>query len=156
MLAGNDHQYLYHNCTLALDANTGKIVWYYQHLVDHWDMDHTFERLIVDTEVRPDRAQVQWINPKLKLGERRRVITGIPGKTGIVYTLDAKTGEFLWARPTVEQNVLLGIDGVTGEATVNPETTFVEIGQERTVCPTALGGKNWPAGTYSPAANVMF
>ena len=33
------------------------------------------------------------------------MITGIPGKTGIVYTLDRKTGEFLWARPTVFQNV---------------------------------------------------
>ena len=33
------------------------------------------------------------------------MITGIPGKTGIVYTLDRQTGEFLWARPTVLQNV---------------------------------------------------
>ena len=46
-----------------------------------------------------------WINPKVKPGERRKVVTGIPGKTGIVYTLDRQTGEFLWARPTVAQNV---------------------------------------------------
>ncbi|HEX5049821.1 MAG TPA: PQQ-binding-like beta-propeller repeat protein [Gammaproteobacteria bacterium] len=155
-LAGNDRKYLYHNSTLALDADTGKIVWYYQHLVDHWDLDHPFERLLVETAIAPDKRAVTWINPKLRPGERRKVVTGIPGKTGVVYTLDARTGEFLWARPTVEQNVLLGIDGTTGEATVNPETTFVEMGQERTVCPTALGGKNWPAGTYSPGANVMF
>jgi alcohol dehydrogenase (cytochrome c) len=155
-LAGNDRKYLYHNSTLALDADTGKIVWYYQHLVDHWDLDHPFERLLVDTAIAPDKRAVTWINPKLRPGEKRKVVTGIPGKTGVVYTLDARTGEFLWARPTVQQNVLLGIDGVTGEATVNPETTFVEVGQERTVCPTALGGKNWPAGTYSPGANVMF
>ena len=49
MLAGNDNQYLYHNSTLALDADTGKIVWYFQHVVDHWDLDHPFERLLVDT-----------------------------------------------------------------------------------------------------------
>jgi outer membrane protein assembly factor BamB len=42
MLAGNDHEYLYHNSTLALNADTGKIVWHYQHLVDHWDFDHPF------------------------------------------------------------------------------------------------------------------
>jgi alcohol dehydrogenase (cytochrome c) len=42
------------------------------------------------------------------------VITGIPGKTGIVYTLDRKTGEFLWATPTVFQNVISKIDGATG------------------------------------------
>jgi alcohol dehydrogenase (cytochrome c) len=155
-LAGNEHEYLYHNSTLALDANTGEIVWYYQHVVDQWDLDHPFERLLVDTAVTPDSSAVAWINPRLQPGERRKVVTGIPGKTGIVYTLDRATGEFLWARPTVEQNVVLDIDGITGEVAVNPETVFVEIGQERNVCPTALGGKNWPAGAYDPAANVMF
>ena len=96
-LGGNDKQHLYHNSTLAIDADTGKIVWYYQHVVDHWDLDHPFERLLVETAVAPDPKEVAWINPKIKPGERRRVITGIPGKTGIVYTLDRRTGEFLWA-----------------------------------------------------------
>jgi alcohol dehydrogenase (cytochrome c) len=155
-LAGNDLKYLYHNSTLALNADTGEIIWYYQHIVDHWDLDHPFERLLVDTVVAPDPSSVRWINPSLRPGERRRVVTGIPGKTGVVYTLDRATGEFLWANPTVEQNVLLDIRGLTGEPVVNPETTFVEIGQERFVCPTATGGKNWPSGTYSPQTNVMY
>jgi alcohol dehydrogenase (cytochrome c) len=155
-LAGNDEKYLYHNSTLALDADTGEIVWYYQHIVDHWDLDHPFERLLVETVVAPDASEVTWINPRLRAGERRKVVTGIPGKTGIVYTLDRATGEFLWARPTVQQNVLASIDGITGEVTVNPEALFVEVGQQRFICPTPLGGKNWPSGTYSPAANVMF
>jgi alcohol dehydrogenase (cytochrome c) len=155
-ISGNDLKYLYHNSTLALDADTGDIVWYYQHIVDHWDLDHPFERLLVDTAVAPNPEAVAWINPRIRPGERRRVVTGIPGKTGIVYTLDRETGEFLWATPSVEQNVVESIDGVSGEVTVNPETLFVEIGQERFVCPTALGGKNWPSGTYSPQGNVMF
>jgi PQQ-dependent dehydrogenase (methanol/ethanol family) len=155
-LAGNEHKYLYHNSTLALDAQTGEIAWYYQHIVDHWDLDHPFERLLVETAVAPDSRSVPWINPRIRPGERRKVVTGIPGKTGLVYTLDRETGEFLWARPTVEQNVVLDIDTASGDVTVNPETVFVELGQERFVCPTALGGKNWPAGTYSPSSNVMF
>ena len=155
-LAGNDLTYLYHNSTLALDADSGEIVWYYQHIVDHWDLDHPFERLLVDTVVAPDPDAVRWINPRLRPGETRRVVTGIPGKTGIVYTLDRATGEFLWARPTVEQNVLLDIDGLSGQAIVNPETTFVEVGQERFVCPTPTGGKNWPSGTLNPRTNVMY
>jgi alcohol dehydrogenase (cytochrome c) len=155
-LAGNDEKYLYHNSTLALNAATGEIVWYYQHIVDHWDLDHPFERLLVETAVTPDPAEVTWINPRLRPGERRKVVTGIPGKTGIVYTLDRATGEFLWARPTVQQNVLESIDGLTGEVTVNPEALFVEVGQQRFICPTTLGGKNWPSGTYSPSSNVMF
>ncbi len=32
MLGGVDKKHLYHNSTLALDADTGEIVWYYQHL----------------------------------------------------------------------------------------------------------------------------
>src|SRR5688572_5203954 len=105
-LNGNDLKYLYHNSTLALDADTGEIVWYYQHLVDHWDLDHPFERLLVETAVAPNAREVAWINPRLKPGEKRKVLTGIPGKTGVVYTLDRQTGEFLWARPTVPQNVV--------------------------------------------------
>jgi alcohol dehydrogenase (cytochrome c) len=156
MLAGNDLQYLYHNSTLALNADTGKIVWYYQHVVDHWDFDHPFERLLVDTAVAPSAADVSWINPKIKPGERRKVLTGIPGKTGIVYTLDRQTGEFLWARPTVMQNVVSKIDGSTGKVTNNPETLFTAVGQQRFVCPTVNGGKNFQAGAYSPLTNVMY
>ncbi len=155
-LAGNDKTYLYHNCTLALSLETGKIVWYYQHIVDHWDFDHPFERLLIDTKVTPDPTQVSWINPRLKPGELRKVVTGIPGKTGIVYTLDRKTGEFLWATPTVRQNVVTKIDGATGAVTVNPETVFNKIGDERFVCPTANGGKDFPAGAYSPQTHTMY
>ena len=90
MLAGNNNQYLYHNSTLALDVNTGKMIWFFQHVVDHWDLDHPFERLIVDTTLSPDPKSVKWINPSVHQGETRKVITGIPGKTGIVYTLDAR------------------------------------------------------------------
>ncbi|HEY5667104.1 MAG TPA: PQQ-binding-like beta-propeller repeat protein, partial [Gammaproteobacteria bacterium] len=101
VLAGNDEQYLYHNSTLALNGETGEIEWYFQHLVDHWDLDHPFERLLVDTVVAPDPDEVEWISPRLRAGEERKVITGIPGKTGLVYTIDRETGEFLWARQTI-------------------------------------------------------
>jgi PQQ-dependent dehydrogenase (methanol/ethanol family) len=155
-LDGNDKQYLYHNSTLALDADTGKIVWYFQHVVDHWDLDHPFERLLVDTAVAPDRSEVAWINPRIRPGERRKVITGVPGKTGIVYTLDRETGEFLWARPTVMQNVVANIDGATGKVTVNPAALFTANGETHFICPTANGGKNFQAGAYNPVSNVMF
>jgi PQQ-dependent dehydrogenase (methanol/ethanol family) len=156
ILGGVDKQHLYHNSTLALDPATGKIDWYYQHLLDHWDLDHPFERLLVDTAVAPDPTQVAWINPKVRPGERRKVITGIPGKTGIVYTLDRETGEFLWARPTVFQNVVKSIDGATGKVTENPEMIFTRKDQTLMVCPGTNGGKNWPAGAYSPKTNAMY
>ena len=123
---------------------------------DHWDLDHPFERLLVETKVTPDPNEVTWINPDLTPGETRKVITGIPGKTGIVYTLDRATGEFLWATPTIEQNVVVDIDGATGEVTENPEIIFREAEQMVFVCPTWLGGKDWEAGAYSPLTNVMY
>ena len=156
MLGGPENTHLYHNSTLALDADTGEISWYYQHLNDHWDLDHPFERLLVDTAVTPNPAAVSWINPRLQPGETRQVVTGIPGKTGVVYTLDRKTGEFLWATPTVAQNVITGIDGGTGAVSTNQELVFRRDGEEVYVCPALVGGKDWEAGAYSPMSNVMF
>ncbi len=156
LLGGTDLTHLYHNSTLALDGDTGEIVWYYQHMNDHWDLDHPFERLLVDTAVRPDASAVAWINPRLQPGEERRVVTGIPGKTGIVYTLDRETGEFLWATPTIVQNVVSGIDGATGAVTENAELIFTAAGQQVLACPHASGGKDWEAGAYSPRTNTMY
>jgi alcohol dehydrogenase (cytochrome c) len=156
ILGGNSQQHLYHNSTLALRADTGRIAWYYQHLIDHWDLDHPFERLLIDTAVAPNTSEVRWVNPRIKPGERRRVMTGIPGKTGIVYTLDRQTGEFLWATPTIQQNVVSHIDGATGAVSVNPDTEFSAAGQSRFICPGLNGGKNWQAGAYSPLTNTMF
>ena len=157
MLGGADKTHLYHNSTLALDADTGEIVWYYQHLVDHWDLDHPFERILLDTAVAPDPGVVSWINPRLRSGEMRKVVTGIPGKTGVVYTLDRTTGEFLWAAPTVTQNVVSHIDGATGRVSENAELVFSREGQEVLVCPTFVtGGKDWEAGAYSPLTGLMY
>jgi len=156
MVGGTANKHLYHNSTLALDGTTGEIRWYYQHLNDHWDLDHPYERLLVDTAVTPDTTTVQWINPRLRPGETRKVVTGIPGKTGVVYTLDRETGEFLWATSTVTQNVISNIDGATGAVTENAEVVFNGFGQEVLACPTLLGGKDWEAGAYSPLTNTMY
>ena len=156
MLGGNDEQYLYHNSTLALDIDTGRIVWHFQHVVDHWDLDHPFERLLVDTETAPDPSAVKWINPRVRPGESRKVITGIPGKTGIAYTIDRETGQFLWARETIQQNVIADINVESGAATINPDKIFTAPGQEKLICPSTSGGKNYPSGTYSPLTGLMY
>src|SRR5690606_23815157 len=120
------------------------------------DLDHPFERLLLETEVAPDPDAGRWINPRVRAGERRKVITGIPGKTGLVYTLNRETGEFMWARETNEQNVIQDINIESGAATVNPETIFTAANQEKLICPSTSGGKNYPAGTYSPLTGLMY
>lgn len=157
LLGGNDNEYLYHNSTLAINPDDGSIQWYYQHLVDHWDLDHPFERLLVDTQLAPNPEQVDWINPNIDSEKEYKVLTGIPGKTGVVYTLDRETGEFLWARPTIRQTVVSNIDGTTGKVTVNPDMLFTETGQTiDEVCPSMHGGNNWQAGAYSPLNKMMY
>ncbi len=151
-------QALYTNSTVALDAETGRIVWHFQHLPgDEWDQDHPFERVLVETEVAPDPSEVEWINPALRPGARRKVVTGVPGKPGIVWTLDARTGEFLWARPTSFQNVIVGVDAERRVGIANPELRGLRVGQERVVCPAlAGGGINWQAVAYSPLTNALY
>ena len=64
-----------------------------------------------------------------------------------------ETGEFLWATPTVVQNVVRGIDGAVTE---NAELIFTAAGQTVLACPHASGGKDWEAGAYSPRNNTMY
>ena len=74
-------------------------------------------------------------------------VTGIPGKTGVVYALDRETGEIPWATPTVTQNVISNIDGATGIVTENSEVVFTSAGQTllaMLACPAFVtGGKDW-------------
>jgi alcohol dehydrogenase (cytochrome c) len=152
-----DGDALYTNSTLALNADTGEIVWYFQHLPgDEWDQDHPFGRMIVETDVAPAADAVEWINPDIISGERRKVITGIPGKPGIVWTLDAATGDFLWARSTFYQNVIVGVDIEHRRGIANPEIRHPKIGEEIVVCPHLSGGILWQAGAYSPRSNALY
>ena len=127
----------------------------YQHLNDYWDLDHPFERMLVDTAVAPDPDAVDWINPRVQPGEERRVMTGIAGKTGVVYTLDRETGEFLWATPTITQNVISHIDGASGAVTENPELIFSGAGQQVLTGRPRLVRCGGPAERCGPGSVVL-
>ena len=148
---------LYTNSTLALNADTGEIEWYFQYIPGgNWDLDHPFERIIVESEVIPDADSVDWINPNIVSNESRKLITGVPGKTGIVWTLDAATGEFLWAKETSYQNVIVGVDIENHKGITNENLEITEIRQRRFVCPSTTGGINWNSVGYSPDTNALY
>jgi alcohol dehydrogenase (cytochrome c) len=153
----SDGDVLYTNSTLALNADSGEIEWYFQHLPgDEWDLDHPFERILVETEVAPDPDAVTWLNPDITPG-RRKVVTGVPGKPGIVWTLDAATGDFLWARETNYQNVIVGVDVEGRKGIANPEIKPSAIEEETLVCPSLNGGGiSWQAVAYSPQMNTLY
>ena len=82
-------------------------------------------------------------------------MTGIPGTTGVVYALDRETGEFLWATPTVAQNVVSHIDGVTGAVSEDAELVFTREDREVLTCPAFVtGGNDWESVYRSPADPV--
>jgi len=152
-----DGDVLYTNSTLALNADTGEIEWYFQHLPgDEWDQDHPYERILVETEVAPDPDAVFQLNPNVTPGERRKVVTGVPGKPGLVWTLDAATGEFLWAKETNYQNVIVGVDVEGRKGIANPDIKPRAIEEETLVCPHYTGGINWQSVAYSPQTNSLY
>src|SRR5262245_41043297 len=69
---------LYSNSTIALNPDTGKLSWYYQHLpADDWDSDYTHERTLVHTRVNPDPKFVKWINPAIAKNQEHDVVVTI-------------------------------------------------------------------------------
>ena len=84
--------------TLALDPDTGKLKWYFQHAPgESLDLDEVFERVLINH------------------GDQKTVMT--IGKPGILWKLDRVTGKFLAAKETVFQNVFSKIDQKTGAVT---------------------------------------
>jgi alcohol dehydrogenase (cytochrome c) len=145
------------NTRFAVKPRTGDVVWKHQTLPrDNWDQECTFEMMIIDTPVNPDpnAAGMLAVNPDARRGQRK-TLTGIPCKTGIAWSFDAATGEFLWAKQTVEQNLVARIDG-KGVVGVNETVVLSDVNKTYQICPTFIGGRDWPMGAYNPKTKVMF
>jgi alcohol dehydrogenase (cytochrome c) len=144
------------NTRFAVRPKTGEVVWKHQVLPrDNWDQECTFEMMIINTPVNPSPdAGMLSINPNARRGPRK-TLTGVPCKTGLAWSFDAATGEFLWAKPTTEQNLVARIDA-KGLVTVNEDVVLKEVGKTYRVCPTYNGGRDWPQGAYNPRSNVMY
>lgn len=147
---------LYTNSTLAIDADSGEIVWYYQHLPrDDWDLDSPFERVLVDTAVAPSANEVDWMNDSVVPGQEYKVVFSVPGKNGTAFALDRETGDPLWIRDTVYQNV---IAGYTDEGRVLPNVDLISTALDdgNFICGGRNIGKLWQAGSYSPITNAFY
>ncbi len=148
---------LYSNSTIAIDPETGKLVWYYQHLPgDDWDSDYTHERTLVHTRINPDPKFVKYINPDIKKGEERDITVAI-GEAGGIFALDRSNGQFLWATPFPFETpnwVLSGIDPKTGKTTINWDLVFKKPGEQHIICYWNTRSY-WPTA-YSPVTNSLY
>lgn len=148
---------LYSNSTIALNPETGKLNWYYQHLPgDDWDSDYTHERTLVRTRVNPDPKFVKWISTSIPRGQDRDVVVTV-GEAGGVFELDRATGQFLWATPfpfDTPNSVISGIDVKTGKTQINWDLVFKQPGDRHTICYWNTRSY-WPTA-YSPTTNSLY
>ena len=127
---------LYTNSTLALNPDSGEIVWYYQHIGGETiDMEVGFERVLIDGEDRPLLATM--------------------GKDGILWKLDRATGEFVDFVETMHQNIFAKVDKSSGEVSYRQDIIDAKIGDTVSACPGIYGGHNWQASAYSPQNNAL-
>jgi alcohol dehydrogenase (cytochrome c) len=131
---------LYTDTTLALDSDTGKLIWHYQHFArEVWDLDWAFERTITDIVYR---------------NSLRRVVMTI-GKLGIMDVLDARTGQYLFSHDLGLQSLVTSIDSKTGWKHTGPAVE-PEVGRWINICPDARGVRNWPATSYDEAKQILY
>lgn len=137
---------LYTNSTIALDADSGELVWHYQHMRnDQLDHDWAFERQIIEVPVNGEM--------------RKAVITG--GKEAIFEAMDAATGDYLFSIDLDMQNVITEIDSRTGAKTLSPAAIPVP-GQVLAglsmngICPDALGARNMQSTSYNPNTGILY
>jgi alcohol dehydrogenase (cytochrome c) len=139
-IPGTTRDSLYTDSTLALDPDTGRLVWHYQHLSnDQWDLDWVFERQLVNLRVG---------------GRERRVVMTI-GKMGILDALDAKTGAYLFSIDAGTQNVITAIDPKTGAKTIDPEK-WPDPAKSTLICPSVSGARSWPSTSFSRQTGFVY
>ena len=134
-IKGGNNDALYMDTTLALNPETGKLAWYFQHMPnDQWDHDWVFERILFNS------------------GGKRLVATA--GKEALYDVLDATTGKFAYSFDPGLQNIILSVDPKTGAKKINPETLPGD-GKVHFICPSTAGAKNLMPAAYNPGTHVL-
>lgn len=135
VLRGTDAPALFTSSTLAIDADTGKLAWHYQHLpAETHDLDEAFERILVDVDGRPSVFSM--------------------GKVGVLWQLDRQTGAFIKAIDPGYQTVI-DVDRKTGRVTYRPGMVPA-LGAPVYSCPGQGGFKNLYAMGYHPATHALY
>jgi len=139
-IPGMTNDALYTDSTLAIDPDSGQLVWYFQHLPnDQWDLDWVFERMLM----------------KMNVGGVEKTTVVSAGKAGIYDILNATTGRYIGSVDPGLQNIITAIDPFTGAKTIDPGR-LPQPDRTVMVCPHADGAKNWMPGAYNPRERLLF
>ena len=134
---------LYTASVIAMNPDTGNIVWHYQFTPhDAWDYDGVNELVFADLPVD---------------GKKVPVIMQA-NRNGFFYVIDRANGKLISAKNFVPTNWATGIDLKTGmpiEAPNNEKRPRLKK-WAKDICPNLVGGKNWMPMSYNPKTGLVY
>lgn len=134
---GRQGDNLYSCSVLALDPDSGRLVWHYQispHDTHDWDSTEDF--ILAEEPIK---------------GQTRKVLLHAD-RNGFFYTIDRATGQLISATPFVRQSWNKGF-APDGRPIVDPASVSTREGHP--VFP-AVGGTNFQAPSYDSTRHVLF
>jgi quinohemoprotein ethanol dehydrogenase len=125
---------------IALDADTGRMAWYYQEVPgDQWDYDSNAPMILADLKID---------------GHIRAVLMHAP-KNGFFYVFDRKNGEVLSAKNFVPVNWTTGIDPTTKRPLVDKQAVDYTSGP-KVIFPWGGGAHSWTPMAFSLQSGLVY
>lgn len=135
---------LYTASIIAMNADTGKIVWHYQTTPhDAWDYDGVNELVFAD----------------LPFDGKKVPVLMQANRNGFFYVIDRASGKLLSAKQYIDGvNWATGIDMKTG-APIEAAGNAKRPGMKRkasNICPNLIGAKNWMPMSYDQQTGLVY
>jgi alcohol dehydrogenase (cytochrome c) len=130
---------LYTCSLIAVDADTGKMKWYFQfspHENHDWDSDEP--PVLFDA----------------KIDGKPRKLLGFANRNGFYYVLDRVDGKFVTGVPFVKETWAKGLDA-NGRPILAPNQEPT-LGAGTLVYPSITGGVDWTSPSYSPQTGLFY
>ena len=138
-LGSNQQDGLYTDSIVALNARTGRMVWYYQTTPkDNWDFDATQKLVLTELTVagKPQAVLMQ------------------ANKNGFFYVLERKTGKLLSADPFAYVNWASRINLKTGRPLLTSSADWHL--SPAVVYPSPFGAHTWNPMSYSSQTHLVY
>lgn len=134
---GGDNLYL--SSILAINPDTGELVWHYQTTPgDSWDFTATQHIILSDLEIK---------------GKKRKVLMQAP-KNGFFYVLDRTNGKLISAEKYTYVNWAKSIDLKTGRPIENKLARYDQANID--IAPNFNGGHNWQPMAFNENLNLVY
>lgn len=135
--AGGDNLFL--SSILALNPDSGRLVWYYQTTPgENWDYTATQPIILADLTIK---------------GKKRKVLMQAP-KNGFFYVLDRQTGELLSAEKYATVTWASHVDMKTGRPRELAQGNYDDA--PKLILPSPAGAHNWMPMAYNPQTGLVY